>query len=45
MLFEGIIMQVSKYVKDIISTLHNIEKANSIILDLQKENEELKKLQ
>ena len=35
--------EVSEGVKDIIKTLHNIEKANSIILDLQKENEELKK--
>ena len=34
---------VSKDIKDIINTLHNIEKANAIILDLQKENEELKK--
>ena len=35
--------EVSEGVKDIIKTLHNIEKANAIILDLQKENEELKK--
>jgi ABC-type hemin transport system substrate-binding protein len=35
--------EVSKDVKDIITSLHNMEKANVLILDLQKENEELKK--
>ena len=35
--------EVSKDVKDIITSLHNMEKANALILDLQKENEELKK--
>lgn len=35
--------EVSKDVKDIITSLHNLEKANVLILDLQKENEELKK--
>jgi ABC-type hemin transport system substrate-binding protein len=40
---EKKIDQVSKDVKDIITSLHNLEKANVLILDLQKENEELKK--
>jgi len=35
--------EVSKDVKDIITSLHNMEKANALILDLKKENEELKK--
>ena len=35
--------EVSEGVKDIIKTLHNIEKANDCIITLKKENEELKK--
>ena len=40
---EKKIDEVSKDVKDIITSLHNLEKANVLILDLQNENEELKK--